>query len=101
MTGGPGRLTPEEDRLADALVSLVDHTGRVLSAALGGSGPRYMAEKAASLEEAAARVKRLAEQAVGTGTVRMRLVEAAVAERSQSYVVGRLLWPLPDPGDPR
>lgn len=95
-------LTPEEARLAQALVSLVDYTGRVLLTGLAGGSPYYVADKAATLAEAAARVAELAGRAAekaGTGgRVRMPAVARAVEARSQDYTAGRLLFPSGEGG---
>ncbi len=83
----PGPLTPQETQLAEALVALVDYTGRVLLTALAGTSPHYLWDKARSLADAATRVADLAQQASHTreggrhagqsGTVRLPVVAQA------------------------
>jgi hypothetical protein len=98
----PHPLTPQETRLAEALATLVDYTGRVLLTALAGTSPHYLGEKARSLADAATRVADLAQatptRAAGRhagqpGMLRLPAVARAAAAWSQAHPAGRALFP--------
>ncbi len=103
LTPTPTPLTAEETRLAEALLALVDYTGRVLLTALAGTSLHYLSDKARSLAAAAGRVADLTEEASRarddggrTGRpepVRLPAISRAVATRSQVYAAGRVLFP--------
>ncbi|ONH23832.1 hypothetical protein [Pseudofrankia asymbiotica] len=89
-------LTAREVQLAEALVRIVDYTGRILLTGLADSSPHYLWDKAHDLTEAATRVAELldADGAYAAATpVRLRPVAAAVAAWSQSYTAGKALFP--------
>lgn len=88
-------LTPEEARLAQELVSLVDYAGRVLLTGLAGGSPHYIWDKAGELAAIAARA---AELAGASDRVRMPAVARAVEARSRGYTAGRLLFPSSEGG---
>jgi hypothetical protein len=96
-TAGP--LTPRETRLAEALVALVDYTGRVLLTALADTSPPYLADKAAGLADAARRVAELTREDHSPTrrgpacAVRLPAVADAVAAWSQPHTAGRMLFP--------
>jgi hypothetical protein len=97
-----GSMTPAETRLAEALVSLVDYTGRVLLTGLADNSPHYIWEKARDLARVANGVAELAGdahrarergRAGEVDRVRLPVVARAVATWSQSYTAGQLLFP--------
>ncbi|AEH08769.1 MULTISPECIES: hypothetical protein [Protofrankia] len=93
-----GAMTPAETRLAEALVSLVDYTGRILLIGLADANLHYVGDKAGALAEVADRVAGLAgqvHQGRGNTRIRMDVVARAVAAWSQPYTAGRLLFPRP------
>ncbi|SBW21102.1 hypothetical protein FDG2_1902 [Candidatus Protofrankia californiensis] len=94
-----GSMTPAETQFAEALVSLVDYTGRVLLTGLADSSPYYVEDKAGTLAVVAGRVADLAGEAArgrGSTRIRMDVVARAVAAWSQTYTAGRLLFPRQD-----
>ncbi len=92
----PASMTPAETRLAEALVSLVDYTGRILLAGLANNSPHYVQEKADALAEVAGRLADLAApaaQGCTSNRIRLDVVARAVAIWSQSYTAGQRLFP--------
>lgn len=92
-------LTPEEARLADELLALLDHAGRILLAG-EAAGAVYIRDASASLAAVADRLAMRAARAEAAGA-RMEAVWEDLAERAQLYTVGQALFARPDPGDPR
>jgi hypothetical protein len=80
--------------IAEALVSVVDYTNRVLLTGLADGSPHYIAEKSRALAEAATRVADLVSHAQAGGhRLRWPVIRAQVSQWSQSYTSGRLLFP--------
>jgi hypothetical protein len=89
-------LTAREVQLAEALVRIVDYTGRILLTGLADSSPHYLWDMAHDLADAATRVAALLDPdgAYAAATpVRLRPVAAAVAAQSQRYTAGKALFP--------
>jgi len=104
----PDRLTSTEVRLAERYVSVLDFVSRCAQAIDEGNW-HYLWDKAHQLEDAAGRLRAVAEenwQQVRDGGTRPRraAVAAAVAYWGRHYRAGRLLHPAEPPrpgGEPR
>lgn len=83
-------LSQHEDRVADALVDIINYAGRVLISA--GPGSAYQADKATELR---VRVDRLIGLLDGDGGsiphTRADAVQAAVARDARRYTLGQIL----------
>lgn len=91
--------TAREVKLAEALVSVVDYTSRVLLTGLDDGSPHYLLEKSRDLASAADRVADLVNAALDGGhPIRWPVVRALVTKWSRSYTAGRLLFPRADGG---
>lgn len=84
------RLTPHEFQLADAILAVIDHAGRVIAAT---PGSHYQWDKTRGLIEATDRLRRLATPP--EHAVRGELVTAWVARDAHHYTIGRALFSLP------
>jgi hypothetical protein len=97
--------TPEETRLAEELVALVDYAGRILFTGPDGRGPHYLWEKSRELARVADRIGAiLDDDGVRRGAdapVRTDAVRRAVEAWSQRHPAGRLLFPRRRGGGPR
>ncbi|ONH23830.1 hypothetical protein BL253_31935 [Pseudofrankia asymbiotica] len=88
-------MTAREIQLAEALVQVIDYTGRVLLVGMSDS-PHYLWDKSSDLADAAARVAELLDAADGhagrdTG-IRLRPVAKAVRHWAKSYPAGVALF---------
>jgi hypothetical protein len=87
-------LTARETQLAEALVRVVDYTGRILLTGLADTSPYYLWDKSQDLANAAERVRQVLDLAEADGEViRVSPVAVAVAAWSQRYTAGKILFP--------
>jgi hypothetical protein len=96
-----GQLTSTEVRLAEQYVSVLDFVSRCALAIDRGDW-FYLYDKAGQLEDAAARLARVAgetwqEVSAGKPRPRTRAVQAAVAHYGRHYRAARLLHPADSP----
>lgn len=86
-------LTDAEVVVAEQIVTVVDHVGRVLVAGLGGCGPRYTADTSRNLAVAAGRLADLLGNGRSRPPLRWPVIREAAATWSRFYRAGRLLLP--------
>jgi hypothetical protein len=86
--------TDREVVLAEALVSLVDYTGRIVLTGLSDGSSHYVADKSHELAAAGTRVATLIGSAVRGGhPIRWPVVRALAGRQCQRYPAGRALFP--------